>query len=249
MRMDRSLLAGAAAMVLVLSGVGRAGASTDAEWLDVESRIQYGYYTEDLRALDDVLQSLGAEDSDALRRNYYRGLASLRLALLSEPRDAGKARQPAERCVASLEQAVKAAPGSAEPLALESACLRVLARVRPIGAPYYALKSNAQMRRALELSPRNPRVQLLNAVADYDLKRDPAQVIAELNAAVAAFERERQSVERPPSWGAAEAYAYLGRSLLERGDALAARGALEHALLLAPDFAYAHRLMARITSG
>ncbi|HUN25799.1 MAG TPA: hypothetical protein VMU67_05770 [Steroidobacteraceae bacterium] len=246
---SRSLLAGAAAMLLLLSGLGRAAAATDAEWLDVESRIQYGYYTEDARALEDVLASLGADDSDPLERSYYRGLASFRLALLSEARNSATARAPAEHCVASLEQAVKDAPGSGESLALESACLRVLARVRSIGGAYDGLRSNAQMRRALELSPHSPRVQLLHAIGDHDLRRDPAQVIVELNAAVAAFELERQSVERPPSWGAAEAYAYLARSLLERGDALAARSALEHALLLAPDFAYAHRLMAHITSG
>ncbi len=71
----------------------------------------------------------------------------------------------------------------------------------------------------------------------------------ELRQATAAFELERQGVDRAPGWGAAEAYAFLGRTLLEQGQTLAARGALEHALLLVPDFALAHRLMARITAG
>ena len=50
-----------------------------------------------------------------------------------------------------------------------------------------------------------------------------------------------------PGWGAAETYAYLGRGYLEQGDVVAARDALERALLIAPDFALARRLLLRIT--
>jgi Tfp pilus assembly protein PilF len=56
-------------------------------------------------------------------------------------------------------------------------------------------------------------------------------------------------VDRTPGWGAAEVYTYLGRGYLGRGDMLAARDALERALLIAPDFALARRLLARITAG
>jgi Tfp pilus assembly protein PilF len=56
-------------------------------------------------------------------------------------------------------------------------------------------------------------------------------------------------VERTPGWGAAEAYTYLGRGYLERGDVLNARDALERALLIAPDFAMAKRLLTKITTG
>jgi Tfp pilus assembly protein PilF len=41
----------------------------------------------------------------------------------------------------------------------------------------------------------------------------------------------------------------LGRNLLEHGDPVTARDALEHALLIAPEFAQARRLMAKIISG
>jgi Tfp pilus assembly protein PilF len=56
-------------------------------------------------------------------------------------------------------------------------------------------------------------------------------------------------VEPTPGWGAAEAYVYLGRGYLQRGDVLKARDALERALLIAPDFALARRLLTKITSG
>ena len=60
---------------------------------------------------------------------------------------------------------------------------------------------------------------------------------------------QRADAERLPGWGAAEAWLLLGRDLLDHGDSVGARDALEHALLIAPEFAQARRLMAKITSG
>jgi uncharacterized protein HemY len=70
-----------------------------------------------------------------------------------------------------------------------------------------------------------------------------------LRRAVAAFEAERQGVARTPGWGGADAYVALGRLCLNRGDLLAARDALEHALLLAPEFSAARKLLSSITAG
>ena len=47
-----------------------------------------------------------------------------------------------------------------------------------------------------------------------------------------------------PEWGAAEAYAFLGRALFDQRDAVGAREALERSLLIAPDYAFARKLMA-----
>ena len=77
------------------------------------------------------------------------------------------------------------------------------------------------------------------AMKKTTLRRAPLQL--------STFEVERQGVDRTPGWGAAETYAYLGRGYLEQGDVLAARDALERALLIAPDFALARRLLQKIT--
>lgn len=43
-----------------------ASAATEVNWLDIESRIQYAYYTQDVRALHRVLDALNAtETTDA----------------------------------------------------------------------------------------------------------------------------------------------------------------------------------------
>jgi Tfp pilus assembly protein PilF len=105
------------------------------------------------------------------------------------------------------------------------------------------------MERAMKLAPKDPRVLLLNALENGESGKIGAPAIAKLKKAAEAFETERQGVDRTPGWGAAETYAYLGRGYLEQGDIVAARDALERALLIAPDYALARRLLTRITSG
>jgi tetratricopeptide (TPR) repeat protein len=131
-------------------------------------------------------------------------------------------------------------------MALQSACLRTLGNLTP-WKPLAAPKSTGQMEKAAKLAPKDPRVLLLQALQDDEGGRIGAEAIGKLKKAAAAFEAERQGVERTPGWGAAEVYVYLGRGYLQQGDVLAARDALERALLIAPDFAMARRLMKKIT--
>lgn len=239
----------ASAAIVNVGNAARAAEADSSRWLDVESRIQYAYYTEDRRTLASIAASLATDTAPGGERPYYLALASYRLADLADPRQPQQAKESAEHCADSLERSSGSAPVPAERFALESACLRLLAGLEPLRGPYLALKSGGALKHALELAPRNPRVLLVRALADRDRREDPARVARELRQATAAFELEREGVERVPEWGAAEAYTFLGRALLEQGQTLAARGALEHALLLVPDFALAHRLMARITAG
>ena len=78
---------------------------------------------------------------------------------------------------------------------------------------------------------------------------DKERALQRFKQAAAAFEAERRETEHLPGWGAAEAYVYLAKCQLDRGATLEARDALERALLIAPEFAEARRLMKKITSG
>jgi hypothetical protein len=92
-------------------------------------------------------------------------------------------------------------------------------------------------------------VRLLAAELAYSSAKstpDRAQLLPSFQSAVDAFELERQGLERLPAWGAADAWEGLARVDLDRGDAIAARSALEHALLLVPDYQAAHRLLDHI---
>ena len=108
------------------------------------------------------------------------------------------------------------------------------------------------MEKALRLAPRNPRVLLLDAIVAFERAPNGAEserALGKLKKAIGALESERQEVVHTPAWGLADAYTYLGRVYLDKGDAVKARDALERALLAAPEFQQARRLMTKITSG
>ncbi len=105
------------------------------------------------------------------------------------------------------------------------------------------------MQKALGLAPKDPRVRLLAAQLSYVSARsvqERTQLLAPFQSAVDAFELEREGMERTPAWGAAEAWQSLAQVHLDRGDAIAARAAVEHALLLMPEYKSAHRLLDQI---
>jgi hypothetical protein len=239
------------AIALALLPGGAWGAETN--WLDVESRIQYGYYTEDPRALAGVMELLAPAESDSAFKRYYAGLANYRLTQLTSARDKGRAKAAAEACVDNVDQALGIQKDFADALALESACLDVLAGLEAWRTPFAASKSGSQIEKARHLGPKNPRVLLLDAVEVYERPKasaaDKDRALRGFQQAAAAFEAERQETEHVPGWGAAEAYVYLAKCQLDRGATLDARDALERALLIAPEFAEARRLMTKITSG
>jgi tetratricopeptide (TPR) repeat protein len=237
------------AIALALLPAGVWGAETN--WLDVESRIQYGYYTEDPRALAGVMELLAPAQNDSASMRYYAGLANYRLTQLTAARDKSRAKETAEACVDNLDQALKIQKDFADALALESACLDMLAGLEAWRTPFAASKSGAQIEKARHLGPKNPRVLLLDAVAAFERPKaaDKDHALRGFQQAAAAFEAERQETEHVPGWGAAEAYVYLAKCQLDRGATLDARDALERALLIAPEFAEARRLMTKIISG
>jgi len=237
------------AALLLLAG-GAAGAQAQVPWPDFEGRIQYAFYTEDLRALGALQAELAAMPADGWR-DYYLALTDYRLDRLQAAGDARAAEQAAAECVTSLRDALRLAPESVEFLALQAGCMDDRARLRPIDLPFTAARAHAQLRRAVRLAPSNPRALLLLARQDREHPasvQDRARALGEAQQAVAAFEKERLGPPAQPGWGLPEAYVELARGCLQGGDALAARSALEHALLMAPDFLEAHRLLKRITS-
>jgi hypothetical protein len=240
--------------MVCLFAAGTVRAANDAHWLDVEGQVQYSYYTEELRALGNLAARLDSKEGAEPLQGYYAALAHYRLALTAEAHDAPRAASAVERCVAILSETLQVRADWAEALALQGACLGLLAELKPLRAPFAGPRSRAQLARALALEPRNPRALLLDGWLEFERPRSgaaaaKAHASGHFHAAVAAFEAARPGAEHVPEWGLAEAYTYRARCDLERGDAAAARDALERALLVAPDFQLARRLIARITAG
>lgn len=235
--------AGAAAALLCCAAGVRA---EPADWRDFESRIQYAYYVEDGRALEVVAAAVAQDESHDRLHGYYGALAAWRQAQLAQRR--GGASAPfVQRCLQQLDALIDSQGDFAEALALRAACAQL-----PTGALRmpFAHRPRRDLDRALQLAPRNARVLFTDAL-DAGAAKPPANQneLPKLRQAVAAFELERAGTEPLPGWGAAEAYCELGRALLLHGDAVGARDALERALLLAPDYAEARRLMAKIAHG
>jgi tetratricopeptide (TPR) repeat protein len=222
--------------------------AADSDWRDLESRVQYAWYTEDARDLAAVEKRLTAlPDSDS-QRSYYLTLIQLREAQISADEQSGG--RAAVSCISSADEALALRPTDAEVLALQSTCMNLRRRTRSV--PFAGSRTRAQMDRALQLAPKDPRVRLLAAQLSYETAKstkERAQQLAPFQSAVDAFELERQGLEHIPAWGAAEAWGGLAQVYLDRGDTIAARSALEHALLLVPEYKSAHRLLNHILTG
>jgi hypothetical protein len=235
-----------------------AAVQSSAYWVQIEGRIESSYFQQNAAGLQALAATLAVGDPpagdtrDAEWRSYYGALAAYRLALLASS-DPTRAWSFAQQCIDRLDRALALDPGSAEALALQSACLALQSNMDPWRSPFAAPLSLSRIDKALKLAPGNPRVLLLGAMAARDRPKffggDSQQAFALMQRAVSAFERQSAQPRGLPGWGAADAFTELARDYLGRGDTLAARNVLERALLLAPHYAQARRLMDEIVAG
>jgi hypothetical protein len=246
-------------MLAAAPAIASTAAPPRARWMQLERRIESGYFRQDPAALQALAATLpadggaaAAQTQDEEWRSYYAALLSYRLALLTRHEEA-RAWPFTQQCVDRLNRALVIDPGSAEALALQSACLALQSSLDPWRSPLAAPLSRARIDKALALAPDNPRVLLLGALAARDrpplFGGDAQQAFVLMQRAVSAFERQSSRPRGLPGWGAADAFTDLAQDYLARGEALAARNVLERALLVAPDFAQARHLMAEIVSG
>jgi tetratricopeptide (TPR) repeat protein len=256
---------------LALAGVTMAQ-DAPMEWADIEGRIQYAYYTNDSRALNSVLTSLKpkavegeeASTADLPVRSYFRALANYRLAQVVAGSKKSQARDAIDDCQDEADASVTALPKiplgldetdenrkqRAESYALATAC--TLAGREMSSLPFFGGgRIGSRIDEAVKLEPKNPRVKLVEALAQFERagkdEKEKAVALRNLRNVTQMFEQARAGASSTPEWGAAEAYAFLGRALYDQRDAVGAREALERALLIAPDYAFARTLMGQIT--
>jgi hypothetical protein len=127
----------------------------------------------------------------------------------------------------------------AEALAIEAACEGHSATGRAASA---GCANSKPLRTAAGLAPDNPRIKLVQAMCAPNPLADPAAV-DRWRTVVASFEAAPPSRPGKPDWGHVEALTMLGETYLQRGDPVAARDALERALVLAPDYRQAQQLL------
>lgn len=237
-------------LLAVLAAHGAYGESV-AELDDAAARMQYAFYTGDSQDIETVLKALAefqVDDSLAASKAYQLAYGNWKLSQLylqplanAQPRPNAKslASKAAQTCARHARAAVEKDAGLAEALAIEAACDGHSATAHSGSA---GCANSKPLRTAVGLAPNNPRVQLIQAICASNSAPDPAAT-DRWRGVVASFEAAPPSRPGKPDWGHVEALTMLGETYLQRGDPVAARDALERALVLAPDYRQAQQLL------
>lgn len=250
----KNIARGAAPFLCCLICIAPVCAGANAELDDLAARAQYAYYTSDAAALRkslEQLRNLTVQTSLSPMKQGYLAYGEWKLSELQMRSDKEAAAVAAEHCVTDAEpvNASGSAAATSDLYALQSVCLGLLADLRGLRAPLYTRRRDKSLSEAARLDAKNPRVLLAQVISDRRDAADPAardSRRAKLLDAVALFEHAAPADARA-DWGFVETLLALGHVELERGDTLAARNAVERALLLAPDYANAKTLMDKIS--
>jgi tetratricopeptide (TPR) repeat protein len=238
--------------LILAAGLCAASASALAQDLDpqdLENRIEFAHFTEDAAALRNLIRGMEealAKGAPISQMHYLLGFAHYRLGNVLASKDEVNAVKALSKCVEEVDETTEADEHVAEGYALEAAFLGQLSGLRGMMAKINGPKSASRLEKALKLAPKNPRVVLVDGLSDYR-NGDKARALSKLRRAAELFDQSAPNPAVVPSWGHADVYAALGRSLLETGDTLGARNAVEGALIVAPEFAAAKRLLAQVT--
>lgn len=236
---------------LLLAVAAPASAESTAEFDDAVARMQFAFYTGDTRSLEDMLTVIDGFEVDAAlaaARSYQLAYGNWKLAQLyaepqgerARPATKSSANKAAKACVQQARATIALDARIAEIYAMEAACDNFSPEAGKNGSS--ACLRSKSMRTAMTLGAENPRVHFINALCAPAAEGDPAAV-DRWRAVVAKFEAAPPSQPGKPDWGHAEALALLGQSYLQRGEMVAARDVLERALVLAPDYRQAQKLL------
>jgi len=246
--------------VFVLPLVVAASAQAEGELGDLAARLQFHYYAGDARGLRQVLQTLQrleVSPSESALKSYYLayGNMSLHKATEGDKSDRSESRKAAGDCVKQADEVLdreRPRATGAERARLDLLYGELWAiKADCLGNSLFGSAGKAR-ESAQALAPQSPRVQLLAALFAAQRADSPNELEAaarQMQAAAKAFQDFRAPALGFPDWGQAEAWAWLGHIQLQRGERFAAREALEHALVLAPDYAWAQQLRSRVASG
>ena len=236
-------------IVLALGGL----VAAPEELADFETKAEYAFFTEDANALRGLLAQ-GAALADAAQPLALYRYAHAEFRLQQLARAGGRAREAAQAgtaCADTLDRALALQPNFAEALALDAACNGYLAASGGLRGRLAARRAESRLAAARALAAANGRVLLVAGLLQwFGPPADGARAGARkaFERATAAFDTVAATPPGEPTWGAAEAWLFLGRALEDDGALLGARNAYEKSLLIAPQFAAARRRLAALAA-
>ncbi len=223
---------------------------------DAAARIQYSFHTADVRGIEQALATLASlqlPESRKAMTDYYTAYGHWKLAELhtsaaavGERTARGQAAQAASACEKAAERATQRDARLAEAYAMHAICA-ALARRAPNVLTLGSCIRHRALRIARELDPQNTRVRLIEAQCMLEDEMH-ADMVGRVQAIVRDFDAAPPTAPGRPDWGQAEASLLLARLLLEQGQRVAARDAVERALIIAPDYRAARELLQQIAS-
>jgi tetratricopeptide (TPR) repeat protein len=195
-----------------------------------------------------LLGGFEVDASLAAAKSYQLAYGNWKLAqLYSEPLDErprpnakSSASKAAKSCVQHARETIAKDPRIADVYAIEAVCDDQASHALTLHVG--GCSRSKSMRTALTLGAENPRVHFINALCAPEVEGDPG-LVDRWRTVVAKFEAAPPSQPGKPDWGHAEALTQLGESYLQRGEMVAARDVLERALVLAPDYRQAQKLL------
>lgn len=217
---------------------------------DLVGRVEYAYYAGDASALKQALESLEKSQVDDSQRSEQINALDFgrwKMAqLLVERKKQGEAGDFADKCTESVELKKFSKKMRAEHEAIVAGCYAVLADARFVRTLWYKGSADDHLEKAAKADPKNLQVKFVSAwVKAHRDSADP-DVDAALKQVVADFADSAGRLQ-DTGWGYAEALYLLGKSALAHHDMLAARNALERALVIAPDYVAAQILMKQLS--
>ena len=222
-----------------------ARAELTPELADIAARLDYGYYTDSPEVLAAAHEAL-RRMPDSVTVRYYRALASFRSAQLKPAEAALKS------CLAESEAITDEDEAAVEAWVLVAACSTLATQVEPLKAILHQRRREQALEIARSIEGENPRLAWVASWTEKYASSPQGVVLlvrerTVLEQVVAAF-RASPSFDGP-SWGEAEALAHLGAAYLDTGDRRRARDLLEEALLVAPDYSLALKLLVKLKAG
>jgi tetratricopeptide (TPR) repeat protein len=240
-----------AAVLATIACTAQAQSTAPAKWADTLSmEIDKAAMAGDLakvqaaRALADRVATAFPDDGLIL---HYQAFAMFREATLSGARgaDAGAL---LDRALGILEKSAKTRP-LAESYAIMASIDGQLIGRDPSRAMELGIASQAASQAALTRGPTNPRVWLvrgMNALYTPEEYGGGVKTATEqLERAIALFAKDAPKPGEP-SWGRAEAHAWLGQAYEKAGDKAKAAESYKTALSIAPNYAFAKSLSATL---
>lgn len=196
---------------------------------------------EKLVALNTKLEKLSESRDDLTRKYalYYLGYSNYRLNVAFSDFKEDQKEAYLDEAVEWLEKATEEDKSFAEAYALLASCYGKKASGIFSGMKY-GPKSDAAMTKALELSPENPRVLMLDAIGKL---YKPSMFGGSTEGAIEGFTKAADAFKNwqppnimAPTWGHAEAYAWLGQALAKQEKYKQAEQAYQKALDIQPGY-------------